>query len=325
MLDELLLRSRILAAVLEPIVASVYFSPEAHAAFADLGFGPSTGPVSGDPWLEHHWGTADMPDYTAYFYSRGSLLGAVPGEVVAACFGIFQPAAVIAAVNTGRSIAGRDETLAARDQGAIAQLERILGPEPDRIHWVNDVLTRATVGLDLADRPMYAGVSALPTPVEPVGAMWRLGERLREFRGDAFRAAYSAAGFTGCEIQMLTEMLAGFPRRAYTSGRVWTEEQMDEAERRLAERGFVADGQATPAGAEAREAIELTTDRLCQSMITQIGDDFEELVSTLSSWGVDVIAGRGHAPATPQEQVMDESIQEWMERHGLPRFAFGPR
>ena len=324
MLDEVSVKSRVLSAVLEPMVASIYFSPEVHAAFAELGFGPGTGPVSGDPWLEKHWGKADMPDYTAYMYSRGLMLGEVPGEVVAACFGIFQPEAVIAATNTGRSIAGRDETLAARDKGAIAQLERILGKEPEGIDRVNELLTRATTDLQLADRPMYAGASARPVPAQPVGAMWRLGERLREFRGDAFRAAYSAAGYTGCEIQMVSEMYAGFPRRAYTAGRVWTEAQMDTAEARLTERGFVADGELTQAGRESREEIESVTDRQCESMVIQIGADFEELVTILSGWGTLIIAEKGHAPAIPQEQVMDSSIQEWMEQHSLPRFAFGP-
>ena len=36
-----------------------------------------------------------MPDGIAYFTSRGSALGQVPGEVVAATFGVFNPDVVV--------------------------------------------------------------------------------------------------------------------------------------------------------------------------------------------------------------------------------------
>ena len=46
-LSEASARSRVLAVALEPVVGSVYFAPEAHEAYAALGFGPSPGPVAG--------------------------------------------------------------------------------------------------------------------------------------------------------------------------------------------------------------------------------------------------------------------------------------
>lgn len=324
MLAESFVRTRVLATLIEPLVASVYFAPEVHEGFHRLGFGPSTGPVSGDPWLEKHWGECHMPDYTAYFASRGAFLGDAPGEVVAAVFGIFEPQAVIAAVTAGHQTAARADILAARDAGAIAQLERLLGERPDGVDLVNDALARAGSRLELAARPMYAGLMAMPVPVQPLGRAWRLAERLREFRGDAFRCAWSAAGLSGCQIQLLTEMIAGFPRRTYTSGRVWNETQMDAAEAGLVERGLVADGEPTDAGRALREDIEQTVDTACGAMVEEIGDDFVELATVLTRWFDTIVAGRGHAPAMPQEQVMPLQVQDWMEAHGLRRFAWGP-
>ena len=325
MLEEHQVRSRVLSTLIEPLVASVYFSPEVHENFHRLGFGPSTGKVSGDAWLESHWGECVMPDYAAYFASRGALVGDVPGEVVAALFGIFQPDAVIAAVAEGHRTAAREDIIAARDAGAIAQLHRVLGERPEGVDLVIDALTRAGSRLEMAARPMYAGVLSLPLPIPPVGQAWRLAERLREFRGDAFRCAWTVAGFSGCQIQMLSEMVAGFPRRAYTSGRVWTEAQMDEAEAGLVERGYASHGEATDAGRAAREDVELVVDRLCRPMTDGIGGDFAELAAVLTHWSDALIAANAHAPAMPQEQTMPEDVQLWMERHGLRRFSWGPK
>lgn len=52
---------------------------------------------------------------------------------------------------------------------------------------------------------MYAGVLAQGLPDEPVPRMWRLAERLREFRGDAFVQAFVHHGFDGCEVQRPTQ------------------------------------------------------------------------------------------------------------------------
>ena len=324
MLDEMSTRSRVLSAVLEPVVASVYFSPELHEAFHKLGFGPSSGAVTGDAWGEKHWGTALMPDYTAYFCSRGATLGDPPGEVVAATFGVFQPALALSMINAGREIANGATLRATREAGAIAQLVRILGERPEGIERAVELLTRAGQGLALPGRPMYAGLMAMDLPSHPVGAMWRLGERLREFRGDAFVATWTSASFGGCEIQLLTEILAGFPPRSYTSARGWTPDEMNEAEAELTRRGYVLDGKSTAEGRRVREEIEAATDQLCMSMVTNLGDDFVELAGLLLHWDDLVLAADGHAPATPQEQVMLPEVQTWMDDHGMRRFSFGP-
>ena len=66
--------ARELWSLIEPIAANVYFAPEVHAAFEDLGFDGSRGATEG----------VQYPDRVAYFTSRGACLGQVPGEIVAA-------------------------------------------------------------------------------------------------------------------------------------------------------------------------------------------------------------------------------------------------
>src|SRR5580704_13208255 len=115
------LLSRRLAAALEPVTGQVYFSPECHAAYEKLGFAASPGTLADG---------VHLPDGAAYFTSRGSVMGQVPGEVVAAAFAVFNPQAVIPAVAYGWTKCDADTICHARTAGARAQLIRILGDRP---------------------------------------------------------------------------------------------------------------------------------------------------------------------------------------------------
>ena len=84
--EELRNIARRLRDLVEPIAANVYFAPEAaneYEALGVKGFAPG------------------------YFPSRGGCLGQVPGEVIAAAFGVFKPAMVKEAVDGTWAILGR--------------------------------------------------------------------------------------------------------------------------------------------------------------------------------------------------------------------------
>jgi hypothetical protein len=311
---------RALSAALEPVVGAVYFAPEAHQAYEALGHAPSPG-VMTDEWGSRHWGPVMMTDMYTYFCSRGAMLGQVPGEVIAAAFGVFKPSVVVAAASTGYEIADAATMWAARDRGGIAHLIRILGERPDDIDRAIELLARAGEGLTVPGRPLYAGLLAKGLPDEPVGRMWRLAERLREFRGDAHVAAWTHFGLGGAEIQVLTERIAGLPPRTYSVTRGWSPEDLDETEARLGERGLLADGRPTEAGRELREEIERLTDRPCFVMTDSLGDDAPELIGILTTWGTEIRAANGYYPSSPQEAIMGEETQLWMEDQRLPRFT----
>ncbi len=106
-MEELSKRARAVAAVVEPVAAQVYFSPECHQGYGRLGFGPSPGDFSG----------VAAPDMAAYFTSRGSVMGQVPGQVVAAAFGVFNPSVVVPAVERGWSLTDAGTICSVRDEG----------------------------------------------------------------------------------------------------------------------------------------------------------------------------------------------------------------
>lgn len=314
---------RALAAVIEPMVASVYFAKEAHEAFEALGFQPSPGqPPEG--WPKEHWGTVLLPDFNAYLSSRASLLGHAPGEVVAAAFGVFSPALIVPGVIAGYEIADPATIRATRDRAAADQLRRILGDDPDGLERVNELLAQAGSRLAIAGKPIYAGVVALGLPDDPLLRMFRLAERLREYRGDSFVAAFTTSGFDGAEIQMLTERLAGDPPRSYCRTRGWTEEELDGTEARLTERGLLQGERATPAGADAREAVEQLVDRMCAPIEEALGADLAELVGSLQRYADEVRANDGYYWSGPPEEIVHPAVHDWFDANGLRRLGVLP-
>lgn len=283
--------SRALAAALEPFAGQVYFSPECHAAYAALGFGPSPGTAAG----------VAMPDGPAYFCSRGSVMGQVPGEVVAAAFGVFNPAVVVPAVAHGWGITDADTLCAARTEGAVGQLRRILGDRPDGLERALELLRRAADGLRPEGKPLFAGLVATGLPGTPLGDAWRLGDRLREYRGDVHVNAWTSAGFDATEIGLLSELYWGLPLRTYIRTRAWSPQDLDAAEERLVARGLVADGAFTPAGRTAREDVEAATDAACQPILERLGDDLDELVAILAGWSGRIRAAGGYPASGPHD------------------------
>jgi hypothetical protein len=284
-------RARRLGSVLEPVTGQVYFSPECHANYVALGFDASSAESNG----------VALPDGSAYFTSRGSVMGQVPGEVVAAAFGVFNPEVVIPMVQLGWTRTDAATICAARDDGAIAQLRRILGDEPEGLTRVNELLLRAVAALRPEGRPLYAGLRSLATPDTAIGAMWRMGDMLREFRGDSHINAWTAAGVDATEIGLLSELYWGLPMRSYSRTRAWTVPQFDAAHERLKSRGLVEDGGFTASGREFREDIELRTDAQMKPALDALGDDAEELFRLMEPWGAAVRDGRGYLASGPHD------------------------
>lgn len=283
--------ARRLGSALEPVTGQVYFSPECHANYHALGFAQSAGEFNG----------VAAPDGPAYFTSRGSVMGQVAPELVAAAFAVFSPAAVIPAVTFGWSITDAATICAARDDGAVAQLRRLLGPSPEGLDRANAILRRAVAVLRPEGRPLYAGLRSLGIPDEPLFAMWRMGDMLREFRGDCHTAAWISMNVDATEIGLMSELYWGLPMRTYSRTRAWTNDEFAAAEARLVKRGWATDGALTDAGKAAREAIEVTTDAQMVPALNAIGGDLDDLISILEPWGAAIRAGRGYPANGPHD------------------------
>ncbi len=284
-------RARKLGSVLEPLAGQVYFAPECHANYVALGFDPSPANASG----------VALPDGPAYFTSRGSVMGQVAGGVVAAAFGVFNPEVVVRCVAIGWSRTDAPTICQARDDGAIAQLVRILGEEPEGIARVNELLTRAIEPLRPEGRPLYAGLGSQSLPDTPIGKMWRMGDMLREYRGDSHTAAWISAGLNATQIGLLSELYWGVPMRSYSRTRGWTNDQFDAAAESLQGRGLITADALTATGREARELIETVTDSQMAGAIGALGDDIHELFEILEPWGAAVRAGFGYLRSGPHD------------------------
>jgi hypothetical protein len=287
--------ARRLGSVLEPVIGQVYFSPECHANYRALGFDPSPGDADG----------VALPDGPAYFASRGSVLGQVPGEVIAAAFGVFSAAVVVPSVQLAWTRTDAATIRAARADGAVAQLRRLLVGRPEGAERALDLLRRAAAPLPINGRAMGAGIAALDVPDEPLAAVWHIGDFLREYRGDCHNAAWVAGGLTATDIGILTELYWAMPIRSYSRTRGWTADEFDASEHRLRDLGHLeGEGSKThlsQAGRHAREVIEVATDEQMMPAISALGGDIDELFEILAPWGDTIRAGRGYLAAGPHD------------------------
>ena len=277
MSDANLRRTRTLAAVLEPVIGQVFFAPECHAAYAQLGFAASPGQA----------GLVHLPDGPAYFTSRGSLLGQVRPGVVAAAFGVFKPEAVSAGVTFGWSLTDAPTIFEARRQGAVAQLERVAGPAGEEVTRAAELLERAVAPLSVAGRPLFAGLrSWWDDPTDPWTRLFHLGDMLRECRGDAHIAAWSSAALDALEIGLLNDIYMGLPLRSYVRTRGWSEEDLAGGVERLRDRGWLDGDAFTDDGQAIRDDIESATDLQMAPALDALGGDLDELIGLLAPWGV---------------------------------------
>jgi hypothetical protein len=284
--------ARRLRNVLEPIASNVYFSPDVNDAFEALGFGPGVSAA----------GCLTIAEPSGYYCSRAACMGQVPGEVVVAAFGVFNPALIVPAVDRGWSIATAAEVLDARERGATASLARIVGAAPEGLGEVTAVLQRAAAAGSSSGRFLYAGLRSLGVPATPWGALWRAVDTIREHRGDSHIAAWIATGLDAVEIGLLTEMYYAMPLKRYHRGRGWTDADLDAGLARLAARGLVAASppHLTPGGAALRESIEIATDLQQRPILDAIGDDLDAVVDTLGPWSAAIVAAGGFPSSVEQ-------------------------
>jgi len=277
---------RRLGTLVEPLAAAVYFSPEAHAAYAELGAGD-------DFWAP-------------YYCSRGASLGATPPHVVAAAFGVFNPDHMVEHLRAGWRSATPAQYWDARVQGATAQLERLLGPDPDSAARGTELLRRIADAAPVAGRPLYSGLLDQDWPGTPLGDLWHAADLVREHRGDTHTATWIQAGYTAPEIMMLTELWWGLPHGLYLATRHWPAEAVAAGLDGLRKAGLV-DGEPpvlTDEGIRARVAVEDATDAAEAGVLDAVSEaEREELFAILRPMAATIVAGGGY-PADPNDREL---------------------
>ncbi|MEU4625642.1 hypothetical protein AB0G04_37425 [Actinoplanes sp. NPDC023801] len=257
--------------VAEPLHGLIYFAPEAHERYADLGLDPRSG----------------------YFASRSAAMGPVGAGPVVAAFYNFNPALVTRALPAAWDRTAPAAVLAARTEAAGAALSRALGDLVDtaEMREAADLARRAAESAAAypEGRPLFAAHVALPWPDDrPHVVLWHAQTILREFRGDGHVAALLMAGLTGLEALVLHAASGEVPRRFLQRSRGWSDEQWAEATGRLRGRGLLEGDEPvlSDSGRAQRAWIEAATDRLATPAYTVLGTDgcrrFTELTRPMS-------------------------------------------
>ncbi|MDH4147169.1 MAG: hypothetical protein OEY23_18595 [Acidimicrobiia bacterium] len=291
-------RTRQLRNVAEVVAGTAFFVDEVQQNYAALGFR--------DPGFERHG--LRMFDWQPYFVARAAPMGRVPGEVVAAAFGVFPLARVVDAITAGWALTDPATILEARLGGVQAALERVLGADPAGARRATELLRRGVDHADVAGRPLYGGLRSLPYPGSVLGDLWHAATLYREHRNDVHISAWTTVGLSGAQACLLNDARQGLGLKTYVRTRGWTEADLDEALRDLRRRGLVDDVGLTEAGVEFREWIEAATDAQQSPICDAIGDDLDELIALLTPLREAIMdagayPGRRFVEATAQERA----------------------
>lgn len=257
--------ARRMFALTEPICLVNFFADEPNEALSAIGY-------------PNYW--------DGYFASRSAPLGKAPAEVVHAAFYNFADGEVARHIPSVWATATPEAAHAARAEGCVAALRRILGQLVDSpgLARAAELLAKAAVSAPTDGRVMYAGLRALPMPTEPLTKLWFAANMLREHRGDGHIAALVSERIGGTEAHVLSALDFGiYP--AETFGRIHhlPKARLAAVMDGLRGRGIVDDaGRFTVAGRALKDRIETRTDELAEAPYEALPQaELDELIAAL--------------------------------------------
>lgn len=268
--------ARRLFELVEPVALVTYQADEPTEAVMALGFD-------------------DMWD--AYFAGRAAPLGRdVPAAVVHALFYNFADGEVARHIPRVWDTVTPEAADAARRQGSVAALRRILGDLADApgVARAADLLTKAGTSARPEGRALYAAVRTLPVPTDPLARLWHGANLLREHRGDGHVAALVTAGVGGTEAHVLHALSVGLPAEQFGRVSHLPRARLAAVVDGMRARGLVgADGWLTAAGRRTKERVEARTDELAApaydtldpAELDQLIGDLEPLATVLGAAG----------------------------------------
>jgi hypothetical protein len=261
--------------LVEPIGVIPYATDEPNEAMFALGF-------------TDYWDT--------YFAGRAAPLGIVPTEVVDALFYNFAPGEVARHIPKVWRTTTPAAAIAARQQGCVKALRRILGDAVDSpaSARAGDLLLRAATSAPVAGRPMYAALRALPIPDGVADRLFHAGSLLREHRGDGHIAALMADGVGGLEAHVLLALDMDLPAQKFGRLHHLPAEQVAAVVDGMRARGIVGDdGWLTEAGHALKQRVEDRTDELAATPYDVLdAGELDELMATLEPLAVRLVAAQ---------------------------------
>jgi hypothetical protein len=204
--------------------------------------------------------------WDAYFAGRAAPLGRdAPAALVHALFYNFAEGEVARHIPRVWNMVTPEAANAARQQGSVTALRRILGDLADApgVARAADLLTKAGTGAPTEGRALYAAVRTLSLPTEPVARLWHGANLLREHRGDGHVAALLTMGVGGTEAHVLHALSEGMPAEKFGRVSHLPQAQLSAVIDGMRARGLIgADGWLTNAGRQTKQRVESLTDQL---------------------------------------------------------------
>ena len=216
----------------------------------------------------------------------------MPAAVIHALFYNFADGEVARHIPRVWDMVTPEAAIAAREQGSVAALRRILGDLADApgVARAADRLTKAGTTAPPEGRALYAALRALPLPTEPVARLWHAANLLREHRGDGHVAALLTAGVGGTEAHVLHALSEDMPAEQFGRISHLPQAQLAAVVDGMRDRGLIGDdGWLTPVGRQTKERVEALTDELAAPAydilepdeLDQLIDDLEPLATVL--------------------------------------------
>ena len=268
--------ARRLFQLVEPVAAVTYMANEPTEAVMALG-------------LRNVW--------DAYFAGRAAPLGRdVPAAVVHALFYNFAEGEVARHIPRVWDLVTPEAANAARQQGSVAALRRILGDLADTpgVGRAADLVVKAGLSARTDGRALYAAVRTLPVPTETLPRLWHGANLLREHRGDGHVAALLTTGISGTEAHVLHALSEGMPAEHFGRVSHLPQTQLATVVHGMCARGLIgADGWLTASGRQTKERVESLTDELAApaydildpNELDQLIEDLEPLAAVLVAAG----------------------------------------
>jgi hypothetical protein len=223
--------------------------------------------------------------WDGYFAGRAAPLGLAPPEVVHAAFYNFGPGEVARHIPFVWTLMTPEQALAARERGAVTALRLAWGDLADSpgVLRAGELAERAAYSAPTEGRMLYAGLTALTPPEEPVARLWHALTLLREHRGDGHVAALVAEGVGGLEAHMLLAIDWGMEPEKFGRIHHLPTALLADVLAGLQGRGWVTEAKRfTPEGRAVKDRVEALTDELAAPAYDVLNDaETEELVTLL--------------------------------------------
>ena len=222
----------------------------------------------GHPLIQTMMEKAGVSSAMGYFPVRLAPLGDVPPAVAQSLMPFFPDPLVAKMVTRSRESMSAD---ALRDlvHDALTEAAELVYGAWAEVHELSELLVAAAAACHLDGRPLTAAWTSYQWE-GAAAQMFGAATILREHRGEGHWFALAAAGVSGAEAHILSQLRAGKPRGGISHG--FKADQVEEIIAKLETRGWVSGDVVTDDGKQFQATVEAATDDLDSAPWRAIGE-----------------------------------------------------